>query len=232
MNSQAHNPKPHDEFASLIPWFVKGTLSPAENQAVKQHLIDCKVCQQEVAACQTLQQAIPQPPQWKPSAAHFAGILAEVDKLEAAKTTITQAVAKPVQKKTKKPSLFQRLANTFSQTPNAIRWTLAVESMAFAALAAVLVVPQLHQFKNIGAFETLSSGEATATSGQLLRLALADDMSVKELSGLLAQTQAQIRQGPSTVGTYTIEIPKDQTNAVMATLRTNSKVKLVLEVKE
>jgi Putative zinc-finger len=217
----------HDELINLIPGYVKGKLTAGENAAVKQHLSDCNICRQEVLNCQALANFLPKPTEsWQPSAPHFARILAGVDKLEAAKKP-----EKPVNT-AEKAGFFQWIRQLFAQTPRPVRWTLAAESLAFALLAAVMVLPGRFTTDQIGAFETLSNPETPAPpSGQMLHVIFSDDITAKELSELLLQTKAQIRQGPSEVGAYTVELPSGDAAQAQAALRAHPKVKLVLPVK-
>jgi Putative zinc-finger len=218
----------HDELINLIPGYVKGKLTAGENAAVKQHLSDCNICRQEVLNCQALANSLPVSTEsWKPSAAHFAGILAGVDKLEAAEKLKQSANTVP------KAGFFQWIRQLFAQTPRPVRWTLAAESLAFAMLVTFVVLPGVSNLKKdqTGAFETLSTAETTAfSSGQMLRVVFSDTMTAKELSDLLLQTKAQIRQGPSEVGAYTIELPSGDAVQTQAALRAHPKVKLVLPI--
>ncbi len=214
----------HDELINLIPWYVKGKLTVNENATVKQHLTHCESCREEVANCKALAGLLSVPTEaWQPSAAHFAGILDEVDKLEAKKKSEPSTI--PI------AGFFQRFRQLFAQTPRPVRWTLAAESLAFAILAAVMVLPDRLKIDQTGAFETLSTAEIPATSsGQMLRVVFSEDMTAKELSELLLQTKAQIRKGPSLVGVYTIEIATGDAVQAQATLRTHPRVRLVLPI--
>ncbi len=215
----------HDELINLIPWYVKGKLTANENAAVKQHLDDCESCRQEVSRCQALAGSLPKPAEpWKPSAAHFAEILVGVDKLEAAEKLNSSDITVP------KVGFFDRVRQLLAQTPRPVRWTLAAETLAFAILAVVLLPGQLNIAKT-GTFETLSNAETpTSSSGLMLRLVISDDMTAKELSELLLQTNAQIRQGPSEIGVYTLEIPAGDAAKAQSTLRAHPKVRLALPV--
>ena len=216
----------HDELVNLIPWYVKGKLSEGENAVVKQHLDTCESCRLEASNSTALAAELAMPKEsWRPSAAHFASIMAEVDKLEAAEKP------KQASNTVTKAGFFQRLQLVFAQTPRPVRWTLAVESLVFAVLAAVMVLPGVIHINKAqpSAFETLSNLETPpAQSGQMLRVVFADDITAKELSDLLLQTKAQIRQGPSTVGAYTVETAVGDADKVQVTLRAHPKVKLVL----
>jgi anti-sigma factor RsiW len=214
----------HDELMKLIPWYVKGKLAADENAALQQHLADCQSCRQEISNCQTLAGSLPQAAEsWKPSAVHFAGILDRVEKFESGQKPELSAKTGPI------ASYYQRILQLFAQTPRPVRWTLAAESLAFAIIAAVLVPGQFHIAEK-DKFETLSTVDAPAPAGQVLRLVFSEDMTAKELSALLNQAKAQIRQGPSAVGAYTVEIASEDEAQGQAVLRAHPKIKLVLPV--
>lgn len=215
----------HTELEGLIPWYVNGTLSTEESAAVKQHIAVCEQCQSEALRCQSLVGQLPAAQEiWKPSAAHFTGILANVDKLEA-------ATAKPDTSRTKTTlGLFQRIRACLSQTPSPVRWTLAFETLAFAALALFLVLPNSPIPKTGGVFETLSNAESPTTKGKSIRLVFSEDMTTRELFDLLKQAKAQIRQGPSEVGSYTIEVASKDEAQSLSVLRANPKVRLAQAV--
>lgn len=234
MNSDNRIDKAGDEhagIAELIPWYVKGTLSASERQMVSHHLENCEVCRQALAECRTLAK----PPmavqaEWQPSPAHFNRLLAALDELEAVEKTenVAPVISKPPKKATN-PGVFHRLSRYLSQTPSWMRWTLAAETLAIAGLIGVLVLPNLPDLRGNQNFETLSNAEpGNRKVANVVRVVFAADMSIKEMSELLQAAKAQIRQGPSAVGAFTLEIEKDQVPQSMATLRANKAVRLVL----
>lgn len=218
----------HAELEGLVPGYAKGTLTQKENSIMKEHLVECEVCRREVSYCESLADHLPAATEtWKPSPAHFAGILAEVDKLEAA--TVKRKIPRPVAA----PGFFRRIGACLSQTPRPVRWTLALETLAFAALALFVVLPLHPNSRTGGVFEILSNAETPATmQGLSIRLMFTEDMTTRELFELLKQAKAQIRQGPSVVGSYTVEVPTEDTEQALATLRAHPKVRLAQPVEK
>lgn len=216
----------HREIESLMPWYVNGTLSAPESAAVEQHMAVCAQCQSEALRCQSLVGQLPSPQEiWKPTPTHFAGILANVDRLEA-------ATLKPDTSRTKAaPGVLQHIDTWLSQTPSPVRWTLAFETLAFAVLALFVVLPNPSIPKTGGIFETLSNTEPpTATKGRSIRLVFSEDMTTRELFDLLKQAKAQIRQGPSEVGSYTVEVTSKEEAQSLSVLRAHPKVRLAQAV--
>jgi anti-sigma factor RsiW len=211
----------HSEMEGLIPWYINGTLSADESAAVEQHVAVCEQCQSEALRCQSLAGQLPTPQEiWKPTSSHFADILANVDKLEAAAVK-----SEPSRTKTA-PRFFQCISAWLSQTPSPVRWTLAFETLAFAVLALFLVLPNSPFPKPNGVFETLSNAESPTTKGKSIRLVFSEDMTTRELFDLLKQAKAQIRQGPSEVGSYTVEVASKDEAQSLSVLRANPKVRL------
>lgn len=232
MNTKHERQKPissleHAEIAGLIPWYVKGTLTNTEHAIVKRHLAECAGCRSEADQCQALAEAVPlHASAWKPSAAHFAGILAEVERLESAPIR-PPTLIKPAPSSGFLPHLIE----WFKQTPKPVRWTLGIETLALAALAAFIVLPAHRGEDTSGIFETLSNAEAPqAGHGHSIHLLVASDMTAGELSELLAQAKAQIRQGPSRVGVYTLEVPTEHAAKSLEILRAHRKVRLAQPV--
>jgi Putative zinc-finger len=210
------------DLEGLVPGYVKGTLTPDESAALKRHLLECGMCRNEIPHCEFLAGHLPSATEtWKPSSAHFAKILSEVDKLESA---------------TKKPKksrlailtgLFRRINSYLALTPRQVRWTLAFETMALAWLALFVVLP-LNPNSIAGmTYETLSNTETPATTqGLSVRLMFTEGMTTRELFKLLKHAKAQIRQGPSAVGNYTVEVAAEDARKSLATLRAHPKVRL------
>jgi hypothetical protein len=216
----------HSDLVRLIPWYVKGTLPRKDQILMEQHLAECELCQQEVLSCSALSDSLPTTTEsWKPSAAHFAGIMAEVDKLEevAVKPEQSFSVSKPKSK----PSFLRYLSDWLAQTPNPIRWTLAFETLAVAAFALLVVLPVQPKSGSEGVFETLSNAESPAhKSGASIRLVFADDLTTKELTELMKQAKAQIQQGPSAVGSYTVTVSSADATQALVTFRNHPKIRL------
>jgi Putative zinc-finger len=218
--------KGHAEIESLVPGYVKGTLTPTENATLQRHLAECGICRREITHCELLADHLPSAAEtWEPSPAHFAKILAEVDKLEV-------ATKKPEKRRLAiLPGLFRRMNTYLTQTPRQVRWTLALETMALAGLALFVVLPHSPNSTADVAYETLSNTETPAsTQGLSVRLMFTEEMTTRELFELLKQAKTQIRQGPSAVGYYTVEVATEDAAKSLAVLRAHPKVQLTLPV--
>lgn len=219
----------HEALTGLIPWYVKGKLNDAEKQAVALHLQSCAICRNEIAACQNLTQTMAQnAASWKPSAAHFAGILAEVDKLET--PLINDKISASSLKST---GFFHAIKTVFSATPKPVRWTLALQTFAVATLVAILMLPRLLMIQPTEPYKTLSDVKAPVSSqGKLITLVFKDETTAKEINRILLQNHLLIRNGPSSLGAYVVEVPTAEFDQIKANLASNPLIRLALPVSQ
>ena len=210
----------HDYVWELLPWYVNEGLSPQELNEVETHLKDCSTCQQEVARCRELSESVKtsQKEVWTPSPAHFANILANVTALE--------------NRRIKSPDASGWFAKWFpwlGDTPRPARFTLAFQSALVMVLATTLLV---RAFVPTEHYQTLSNpAEPAATRAQQVRLVFAEDITEKELRGLLLEIPARFIAGPTALGVYTVAVDASTSNArpiqhALAQLRAHPKVRL------
>ncbi|HRF62200.1 MAG TPA: zf-HC2 domain-containing protein [Candidatus Competibacter sp.] len=211
---------PHDEIEALLPWYANGTLTVAETATVERHLAHCPACRADLEQCRALVTAVQRNEEsWQPAPGGFDRLMAEIDRLE----------AKPTPAKTSSSSLLQRILDWLQATPNPVRWTLALESMAVAALLLIVATPML---RTVPEYETLSSGaEQPATKEPHLRVVFADAATVGEIRQLLRDIDGNIVAGPTALGVYTVALPatdhSDRALAqALANLRARNQVKL------
>ena len=218
------NKNEHETIAKLLPWLVNGTLSTKESKRVEAHLQHCDQCRNGVSQLQVVnKQVAEQKSKWQPSSAHFSSILSEVENIES---------IVPKQKKIQQtrnngwPGFFQNLL----QTPTPVRWTLALESVAIVALLTVWnISPQSGLPSDSELYQTLSDSPQDRPTLDMsrIRLLLNDAMTVVELNQLLQQTDAQIRQGPSGLGLFIIEVPQQRVKQSLEIFRSNQHIRLV-----
>lgn len=218
-------PDPHRDIEELLPWYANGTLDPAETAAVEQYLAEYPTRRAELEQCRALAEMIEahDPPAWQPAPGGFDRLMTEVNRWEATPISAPAQIA---------PSLWQRVLEWLQNTPSPVRWTLAVESLAIAALVLVVLLPVA--VPPDPGYETLSNGETPAedVSGWQMQVVFDDQMSVGELRILLRSITGHIVAGPTALGVYTVSIPSGEPSEgpldrVVTTLRTHPQVRLV-----
>ena len=190
-------PDPRREIEELLPWYVNGTLSPAETATVEQSLARDPVCRAELEECRALARLLEahDTATWQPKPAAFDRLLADIDRLDAAPTSARTD-----------PPWWRPILEWLRNTPAPVRWTLAAQSLALATLALALLLST--QPVDPG-YETLSDGPSALTAEPRLRVVFDDAMNVGELRPLLQGIAGQVVAGPTPLGVYTIAVTGD-----------------------
>lgn len=212
----------HEGVEMLLPWYVNGRLSAVETAEVEQHLERCSVCRAELEQCRALARTLhqQQPIGWQPAPGHFERALAEIERLEAktppvqppryadsdTRSTATAGQSKPIAFQRQYPPWLQRLRDWLGATPVPVRWTLALESLAVAALLLVLLVPG--RMPATPGYETLSNDDQPAAlAGPRLRVVFNETATVADLRDLLLPVNGGIVTGPTALGVFIVALP-------------------------
>lgn len=200
----------HEEAWALLPWYATGTLDDEERPRVERHLADCAGCRDELSRCRALAHAVQAETgaAWSPSPAHLGAILERIDRAE----------QRPTPARGWRAALAD-LVRTFRETPRAAQWTLAAQAVLVLVLGAAFFVRQDH-------YGTLSSPEPLGAEGPRVQVVFAEDLSERELRGLLRDLGAEIVRGPTAAGVYTLRLPGATPDAEVSKLRRHPKVRL------
>ena len=211
----------HPETWELLPWRANGTLEGAERAAVDERLATCSSCRAELARCHELSAAVltATEPQWSPSPADVARILARADAVPASGARARTWWAR------RRDGIVGGLSLLSAASP-ILRWGLVVESLLVVMLALVIVW-QASPFAP--RYQTLISNRGSDHGGAQIRVAFADDITERELRALLASVGGELVGGPSAMGVYTVQIgtvSADRVGEVLEQLRASGKVRL------
>jgi anti-sigma factor RsiW len=208
----------HAGVRHLLPWYANGTLNPDEHARLEAHLVACVECKRDAMECQSVSAAAKSrsPEAWEPSARHFAQLLNRVERSEKRSWTNRG-----------RASIAIRLRTWFMSAPP---WALALQCALLLAVGGVALV---RSGGPVPQYQTLAH-PATASDHVHLHVIFAADMSGEELRQLLHEIGAQIVDGPSPLGVYTLELPfaraaRPQLQASLATVRAHPKVRFVAE---
>jgi len=193
----------HDEVSLNLPWYVNGTLSGLERAAVEQHLRVCLPCRRESIALGALHEAV------------------------TARTCEPQCEAALGR-------LHQRLDEEQAEA-SYFPWAAAAVLVIVAGLAGFVGV-------NSGLIRGNESGSAYSTLGArtvkmvdtpvvTARIVFDHDITELQLRNLLLAADAELVDGPTKLGAYTIVLtkatPGDDLQAAVRTLRESKQVLFV-----
>jgi hypothetical protein len=196
----------HERTWGLLPWYVNGTLSAAEQQLVETHVGSCPRCQEELEHCRTMSATLLAAEDSAPSP-HPVQLARLLEKIEALEAPAAQR------------SL--RGARWFGpQQP--LRWVVAAQLVLLLGLGAMF----LHRpavTRSGGRYVTLSQRQEIP-HGAELRMVFADAATAGQIRDLLLRVGGHVTDGPSPVGAYTVQIVpganhKDPLDLVVAYLR-------------
>jgi hypothetical protein len=243
MNRAAHlDAAAHENAWLLLPWFANGTLGAAESRQVESHLAACEGCRNELQRCRDLAVALRHEPEAAPSPhpIQLARLMSRLDEIDTAAARGALTGADEVAAIDAAPG---RLATLFAATPRPVRYTLAGQLAALLLLALALSygtrLPAGGQAATSAApaapgaatpaaaassralFHTLSAPSAGADASSAaprpqIRIVFAEQATERQIRGVLMKVRGRLVDGPSPLGTYTIEIPAPPAAAAAA----------------
>ena len=189
----------HREVQELLPWYLNGTLSPSEREAVAAHLSGCAECATEAGLLRSVGSAVQDTNETLPPAPE--------DGWEALLSRVEQERAAHVPWGTG-----GRFARWWGALPASARWALAAQAVAVAALActsAVLLRRVSRPEEGRGSRYEALSGRREEAEGPFVNITVdfREGATVKEVRELLTAIGASVVSGPTTVGSYNIRVP-------------------------
>jgi anti-sigma factor RsiW len=194
-------PSEHDAVQELLPWFVTGTLSPAETGRVEGHLADCEACREDLAFERKLAKGVASLP------------LNADDGWQAMKLRMAAEPSQP--RSNGAVRLLRR------RVP--VAWAMVGSLAASVALAVVITgvrptpAPQ-------PTYHTLGSSAADA-QGQVVVL-FRPDTTEQQMRVVLAAQGARLVDGPTAAGAYVLHIDSGKPDDAIKALRQSSQVVL------
>lgn len=193
----------HQLAFELLPWFVNGTLEPAERTVVEQHLHECAACRRELDWLQQLSNAYVSSEPALDSEGAFERLVPQLQRQDA-----------PVAA----PSPFAWLRSCLSDTGVWLRFAVAMQFGVIVALGWAVALRELPAYHGLGATPTRASGSIIVVFDPAAR--------ESDVRRILRGIGARVVDGPTTANGYVLEMTDaaGTTAAALAHLRAESAV--------
>jgi len=183
---------PHGAAQSLLPWYVNGTLDPAETALVEAHLAGCADCRADLAADRALGRQV-------------ADLSMDVEHGWAAmrarmETTPQQRSASPIR---------------FLRRPVAIGWAVAGQ-LAAAALIVAIALPARHAPTD-ASYHAL--GAATVAEPGNLIIQFKPDVTEGNMRAAFVRSGSRVVDGPTASGAYVLRVDGNRRDTALNQLR-------------
>lgn len=220
MNKRSHQSvySDHDEVLLLLPWFANGTLMSDDLEKVKNHLKVCLTCRRELAGFESLSASLLRQPSleisYKPS---FERLMVRIQQQE----KVNLVAKRPARK-----NLLTRFGEWFSTWSAPTYLVPALATVTIAAFIPFLMRDDGLSSDTAQTFHTLAMpGSMANYVGSDIQVVFSDDVSKQEITNLISAIQADILDGPSDRGIYTVRIRADRDlQGSLARLRQNNRV--------
>lgn len=183
---------PHGAAQSLLPWYVNGTLDPAEAELVEAHLAACADCRADLAAERAL-------------GGQVAAMSMDV---EHGWAVMRERMEAAPQRRALSPVRFLR-------RPVAIGWVVAGQ-LAAAALIVALVLPG-HPAQTGAPYHALGSAPV-AEPGNLV-IQFTPDTSERAMRAAFMRADSRVVDGPTASGAYVLRVDAGKRAAALKQLR-------------
>ncbi|ODT46790.1 MAG: hypothetical protein ABS70_00290 [Nitrospira sp. SCN 59-13] len=199
-----HKLAPPHPTATVLPWYLTGTLKESERQAVEEHLASCADCRAELAHLTRLR--IPMKTAFAEETMPELRVQQHVMSRIQADTLPTRSVELPTSTGSAAESVEQWFRRLFAP-----RW--------IPALASVLLIGQLALLLWTAGEQTLVPPSNIASRGiqpasTRILLVFQDSIPEARIRATILALKGRLVDGPTPDGRYTIEIPSTQSVAL------------------
>jgi hypothetical protein len=183
---------PHGAARSLLPWYVNGTLDPAETALVEEHLAACADCQADLDADRVLGRQV-------------ADLSMDVEHGWAAMRARMETT----------PQLRSASPMRFLRRPVAIGWAVAGQ-LAAAALIVAIALPARHAQTDAN-YHVL--GTATVAAPGNLIIQFKPDVTEGAMRAAFVRAGSRVVDGPTASGAYVLRVDGNRRDAALNQLR-------------
>jgi hypothetical protein len=213
-NPQSPDVREHQTIASLMPWYVNGSIGEPERQRVEAHLLLCAACRDDLAQerCVYLGMNAETTVEYMP-AASLKRLQARLDGIGAAAAAVAPADEAAPGKPGRRSMPWQGLMAA----------SVAVMALALSVLAA----DRWMQYRAHSAANYFTTTTPTARApDEVIRAVFSPTVTLVELQAMLDEAGLRIISGPTEAGVYSLAAnSRRPVISSLAQLRANSKVR-------
>jgi anti-sigma factor RsiW len=198
---------PHKQAQTLLPWYVNGTLDPAEHAEVEAHVRDCPVCQSDLK----LERAL---------GAEIANLPIDMDMGWATlRDRVLQQGGKPQPHRS--ASTAWRQSRAFMRRPVAVGWAFAAQA---ASLIVIIGVGSAFTWQTRPVYHALGAAPSAAVGNVVV--VFKPTTPEQALRGALVQSGARLVDGPTVSDAYILHVKASERAKALTQLRSDADVVL------
>jgi hypothetical protein len=219
---------PHQEIQLLLPWYLKQSLEPIEQQRVESHVRGCFECRREILFLRNLDRSLNQEASSEAATDRSFEILRKKLPVKSSlgqSQKVTPIHSSPAwSDKQPKSNSEQhgRQARSNKRASKASRYNFIRLGLAASLLLAALVPMRnlFDQSTTLPEYLTLSSAKIVSEGGRSLRVVFSRPLANTAIDSLVERIHGQQIEGPNSVGAYTIAMQSEpDLTAALAFLR-------------
>lgn len=201
----------HQNVQELLPWFVMGTLDDDDRQLVERHLESCAGCRHEIEWHGQMRDANLAQPLPRDADRAFAALRA---RLPGALQTQSRA------------SRFAAVVEWWRGQQSGVRWALALQPVAIAALAFALLLGTQRTVNPAPQIYHALSRPADATAGRLV-VVFSPQATQAEMRRVLLASGTRIVDGPTAADAYVLAVAPERVEQALKQMRQEPSVLLI-----
>lgn len=190
----------HKEVWSLLPWYVNGTLNGPELDRVRQHIDVCVTCRKELEIQHRLAEAVRN--------SNLVSLSSKVAFLRL-RERITNEVQPPVHKTRWRHYFLSKcshVSTSLFSSPVLRRTAVALSAVLMIAIT-LFTAQRLSKVNEEPLYRTLATSPALPTAqNNEIYVVFSDSVERARINQLLRAARAEIVDGPSSLGVYTLRI--------------------------
>jgi len=201
----------HQNVQELLPWFVMGTLDDDDRQLVERHLENCPGCRHEIEWHGQMRDANLAQPLPRDAGRAFAALRARLP---------------GALREQPRTSLISAAVEWWRAQQSGVRWALALQPLAIAALGIALLLGAARTVDPAPQIYHALSSPAAASSGRLV-VVFSPQATQAEMRRVLLSSGTRIVDGPTAADAYVLAVAPERAEQALKQMRQERSVLLI-----